>query len=71
MDNTIMSEPTGGLDYKDRLEDVRFIVEVDNFVKELKDDSISRYGLMGDESIYYFELNTPQLAAVGMVKKTT
>ena len=42
-----------GLDYKDRLEDAGFIVKVDDYVKELSDDTIKKYGLMRDESIYF------------------
>jgi predicted SAM-dependent methyltransferase len=41
-----------GLDYKDRLESVGFIVKVDDYVKKLGHDAIKKYGLIKDENIY-------------------
>jgi len=42
-----------GRDYKDRLERAGFTVNPDNYVRELGDDKIKKYGLMKDEIIYF------------------
>lgn len=42
-----------GLDYRDRLEAVGFNVKVDDYVKQLSEDAIKKYGLMEDETIYF------------------
>lgn len=42
-----------GKDYKDRLEKTGFIVKVDEYVKELGEDMIKKYGLIKDEEIYF------------------
>lgn len=42
-----------GKDYKDKLEKAGFVVKVDNYVQELGDSAIRRYGLMRDEGIYF------------------
>jgi SAM-dependent methyltransferase len=41
-----------GLDYPDRLRDVGFVVEVNNFVKNLEDETIEKYRLDKREDIY-------------------
>lgn len=41
-----------GRDYKDRLEATGFTVTVDDFVKTLPPETVSRFGLMADEDIY-------------------
>lgn len=35
-----------GLDYKNRLEQAGFSVQIDNYVKQLSDDVVRKYGLM-------------------------
>lgn len=42
-----------GLDYKDRLEQAGFSVKVDDYVKQMSDDVVRKYGLMKDENIYF------------------
>jgi hypothetical protein len=42
-----------GWDYKNRLERAGFTVILDNYIKELGDDKIMKYGLMKDEIIYF------------------
>ena len=42
-----------GPDYRDRLVDVGFSVTVDGFVRELDERTISRYGLMRSEDVYF------------------
>jgi len=42
-----------GLDYKYRLEQVGFSVKVDDYVKQLSNHVIERYGLMKDENIHF------------------
>ena len=42
-----------GLDYKDRLEHVGFSVKVDDYIKQMSDDVVRKYGLMKDENIYF------------------
>lgn len=42
-----------GQDYKARLERAGFIVKLDNYVKELEDNIIKKYGLIKDEVIYF------------------
>lgn len=42
-----------GLDYKDRLEDTGFIVKEDDYVQEIGEEAIRRYGLIKGESIYF------------------
>ena len=42
-----------GLDYKDRLERAGFIVKCYNYVSELEDDAIKKYGLSKYENIYF------------------
>jgi len=42
-----------GLDYKNRLEQSGFSVKLDDYVKQLSDEVIERYGLMKDENIYF------------------
>ena len=42
-----------GPDYRDRLVDVGFSVTVDGFVRELDERTVSRYGLMRSEDIYF------------------
>lgn len=47
-----------GLDYKNRLEQAGFSVKIDDYVKQLSDDVVRKYGLMKDENTYfYFKLN--------------
>jgi SAM-dependent methyltransferase len=41
-----------GADYKDRLENAGFSVEVDGFVRELDDQTVTRCGLMRSEDVY-------------------
>jgi len=41
-----------GKDYKDRLERAGFMVRIDDYVEELEESAIRRYGLMRDEKIY-------------------
>jgi hypothetical protein len=41
-----------GADYKDRLEDAGFSVQVDGFVRELNDEAVTRFGLMRSEDVY-------------------
>lgn len=38
---------------KNRLEQAGFSVKVDDYVKQLSNDVIERYGLMKDENIYF------------------
>jgi SAM-dependent methyltransferase len=42
-----------GPDYKDRLAAAGFSVAVDGFVRELDDRTVTRFGLMPDEDIYF------------------
>ena len=42
-----------GRDYKDRLEKAGFVVKVDNYVEELGERAIKKFGLMRDENIYF------------------
>jgi SAM-dependent methyltransferase len=42
-----------GLDYPDRLREVGFVVEVNNFVKKLEDETIEKYSLDRREDIYF------------------
>jgi SAM-dependent methyltransferase len=42
-----------GQDYKDRLEEVGFMVKVDGYVRELPDDLIEKYGLDKNEDVYF------------------
>jgi len=42
-----------GLDYKHRLKSAGFSVKVDDYVTQLGDDAIGRYGLMKNEDIYF------------------
>ncbi|MDY7006358.1 MAG: methyltransferase domain-containing protein [Cyanobacteriota bacterium] len=42
-----------GKDYKNRLEEAEFDVVVDNFVKELNEETVNRYGLRRDHNIYF------------------
>ncbi len=42
------------MDYKNRLEKAGFSVKVDNYVKQLSDNAIKKYGLMKDENIYFY-----------------
>lgn len=42
-----------GLDYKDRLSEEGFIVNVDNFAKTLTDEEVKKYRLIQDEEIYF------------------
>ena len=42
-----------GPDYRDRLVDVGFSVTVDGFVRELDKTTVSRYGLMRSEDVYF------------------
>jgi SAM-dependent methyltransferase len=39
-------------DYKDRLEDAGFSVEVDGYVRDLDDQTVTRFGLMRSEDMY-------------------
>ena len=41
-----------GADYNDRLEDAGFSVEVDGFVRDLDDRTVTRFGLMRSEDVY-------------------
>jgi len=41
------------LDYKNRLEQAGFSVKVDDYVKQLNDVVVRKYGLMKDENIYF------------------
>jgi SAM-dependent methyltransferase len=41
-----------GADYKDRLEDAGFSVEVDGFVRDLDNRTVARFGLMRSEDVY-------------------
>jgi len=41
------------LGYKNRLEQAGFSVKVDDYVTQLSDDVIRKYGLMKDENIYF------------------
>jgi SAM-dependent methyltransferase len=41
-----------GLDYRNRLESVGFVVKVDDYVRKLGGDAVKKYGLMKDEDIY-------------------
>jgi len=42
-----------GIDYKYRLEKAGFLVKVDNYVQELGESAIEKYGLLRDEEIYF------------------
>lgn len=42
-----------GLDYKDKLAEEGFIVNVDEFAKTLSDEEIEKYRMMRDEEIYF------------------
>jgi SAM-dependent methyltransferase len=42
-----------GRDYKDRLEKAGFVVKVDDYVQQLGDSAIKKYGLMRDEKIHF------------------
>jgi SAM-dependent methyltransferase len=42
-----------GRDYKDRLEHTGFEVTIDNFIRSLSSEKISKYGLMQNENIYF------------------
>ena len=42
-----------GPDYRDRLVDAGFAVTVDGFVRELDERTVSRYGLMRSEDVYF------------------
>jgi len=42
-----------GLDYKNRLELAGLNVKIDDYVTQLGDDAIRKYGLMKDEDIYF------------------
>lgn len=42
-----------GPDYRDRLVDAGFSVTVDSFVRELDGRTVSRYGLMRSEDVYF------------------
>lgn len=42
-----------GQDYKERLENAGFIVKPDNYIQELGDNIIKKYGLMEKEIIYF------------------
>lgn len=44
-----------GRDYKQRLESVGFIVEVDDFVTKYSEEELAKYGLTPNEMIYYCE----------------
>jgi predicted SAM-dependent methyltransferase len=47
-----------GPDYRDRLVDVGFSVTVDGFVRELDERTVSRYGLMRSEDVYFCQKGT-------------
>lgn len=42
-----------GLDYKDRLEEAGFVVDVDEFVRTLDDGTVTRCGLDRNEDVYF------------------
>ncbi|MFQ6084530.1 MAG: methyltransferase domain-containing protein [Candidatus Aminicenantia bacterium] len=42
-----------GRDFKNKLEEVGFVVRVDNYVQKLGDSVIKKYGLMRNEKIYF------------------
>jgi hypothetical protein len=42
-----------GLDYKDRLVDAGFFVKADGFVRELKNRTVRRFGLVRNEDVYF------------------
>ena len=42
-----------GIDYKGRLEKAGFLVKVDNYVEELGESAIKKFGLTRDEKIYF------------------
>lgn len=42
-----------GRDYKDRLERVGFTVRLDNYIRDLENNIIKKYGLRKDEIIYF------------------
>jgi len=42
-----------GKDYKDRLEEAGFDVKVDNFVEELNEETVDKYGLRRDHNVYF------------------
>ena len=42
-----------GRNYKNRLERAGFTITLDNYIEELGDDKIKKYGLMKDEIIYF------------------
>jgi SAM-dependent methyltransferase len=41
-----------GADYRDRLEEAGFSVEVDGFARELDDEEVTRFGLIRSEDVY-------------------
>jgi type I restriction-modification system DNA methylase subunit len=48
-----------GLDYKDRLEEVGFIVKIEKYARELSPEQIKKYGLRTNESLYFGVKPTP------------
>ena len=52
-----------GPDYRDRLGDVGFSVTVDGFVRELDERTVSRYGLMRSEDVYFCLKEVPPTSA--------
>ena len=52
-----------GPDYRNRLVDVGFSVTVDSFVRELDERTVSRYGLMRSEDVYFCRKDVVQAPA--------